>query len=42
MVGNDTLAIVVSNTCMNVASDKPIVARTRLGGRKWVFMERGS
>ncbi len=25
MVGNDTLAIVVSSTCMKVASDRPIV-----------------
>src|SRR5690606_15805454 len=33
MVGNDTLAIVVSSTCMNVASDRPIVASARLGGR---------
>src|SRR5690606_36324533 len=33
MVGSDTLAIVVSSTCMNVASDRPIVASARLGGR---------
>src|SRR5471032_2364748 len=33
MVGNATLAIVVSSTCINVASDRPIVASTRLGGR---------
>ena len=34
MVGNATLAIVVSSTCMKVASDRPIVAITKLGGEK--------
>src|SRR6185437_16844921 len=33
MVGNDTLAMVMSSTCMKVPSDKPIVARVRLAGR---------
>src|SRR5471030_3005905 len=33
IVGNATLAIVVSSTCINVASDRPIVASIRLGGR---------
>jgi len=33
MVGNDTLAMVMSNTCMNVASDNPIVASGKLAGR---------
>src|SRR5476651_348381 len=32
MVGNATLAIVVSSTCINVANASPMVARTRLGG----------
>ncbi len=32
IVGKATLAIVVSSTCMNVASDSPMVASTRLGG----------
>jgi len=38
MVGNDTLAMVVSSTCMKVASDRPTVVNARLGGRKLVLM----
>ena len=38
MVGSDTLAIVVSSTCMNVASDRPIVLSARLGGRNGVVI----
>src|SRR6185437_4755250 len=38
MVGSDTFAIVVSSTCMKVASDSPIVVTARFGGRKWVLM----
>ena len=34
IVGSDTLAIVVSSTCMKVANDSPIVVSTVLGGRK--------
>src|SRR5690606_11946464 len=33
MVGSETLAIVVSSTCMNEASARPRVARATLGGR---------
>lgn len=33
MVGSETLAIVVSSTCMNEASASPSVARPTLGGR---------
>src|SRR5690606_18214252 len=33
MVGSETLAIVVSSTCMNDASARPSVARATLGGR---------
>ena len=32
MVGNETLAMVVSSTCMNDASARPIVASARFGG----------
>ncbi|KWV86344.1 hypothetical protein PFLmoz3_04036 [Pseudomonas fluorescens] len=32
IVGNATLAMVVSSTCIKVASDRPIVAINRLGG----------
>src|SRR6185312_8894464 len=39
MVGNDTFAIVVSSTCMNVAKDRPKVLIARLGGRNWVGIE---
>src|SRR5690349_7557825 len=38
MVGSDTLAMVVSSTCMNVASDRPIVVIAMLGGRNWLLM----
>ncbi|MNP13725.1 hypothetical protein D3C76_1060180 [compost metagenome] len=34
MVDSDTLAMVVSSTCMKHASDRPMVARARLGGVK--------
>src|SRR6185312_11139848 len=34
MVGSETLAMVRSSTCMNVARDKPNVAIGRLAGRK--------
>src|SRR5690606_34851985 len=34
IAGNDTLAMVVSSTCMNDARASPIVASARLGGRK--------
>ncbi len=34
MVGSATLAIVVSSTCMKVASDRPMVHSNRLGGVK--------
>ncbi|RMS18281.1 hypothetical protein ALP75_204584 [Pseudomonas syringae pv. actinidiae] len=34
MVGNATLAIVVSSTCMKVASDRPMVQSNKLGGVK--------
>src|SRR5690606_20737358 len=34
MVGRDTLAMVVSSTCMNEASARPSVARATLGGAK--------
>ncbi|MNS33366.1 hypothetical protein D3C72_654780 [compost metagenome] len=34
MVGSATLAMVVSSTCMNVASDRPMVLSNRLGGVK--------
>jgi hypothetical protein len=34
MVGKATLAMVVSSTCMNVASDSPMVLSNRLGGVK--------
>ena len=33
MVGSDTLAMVMSSTCMKVPSDRPIVASARLAGR---------
>src|SRR5688500_8486613 len=33
MVGNDTLAMVRSNTCMNDASARPSVVNARFGGR---------
>src|SRR5690242_2364762 len=33
IVGNETLAIVRSSTCMKVPSDRPIVASGRLAGR---------
>src|SRR5678816_4946306 len=36
IVGNDTLAIVVSSTCMNDASASPIVASARFGGRNGI------
>lgn len=32
IVGNATLAMVVSSTCMKVARDKPMVAISKLGG----------
>jgi hypothetical protein len=32
MVGNETLAMVVSSTCMNDASARPIVVNARFGG----------
>src|ERR1700744_1255988 len=38
IVGSDTLAIVVSSTCMKIASDKPMVLRARFGGRNGVGM----
>ncbi len=38
IVGSDTLAMVVSSTCMKVASDRPIVLSARLGGRNWVVI----
>src|ERR1700743_903607 len=38
IVGNDTFAIVVSSTCMNVASDNPIVDSARFGGRNSVLI----
>src|SRR5699024_1150585 len=38
MVGNETLAIVVSSTCMNVASARPTVVNPRFGGRKYELM----
>src|SRR6185437_14455197 len=41
MVGSETLAIVVSSTCMKVASDRPIVLSARLGGRNWVVIGVG-
>jgi hypothetical protein len=31
MVGSATLAMVVSSTCMKVASDRPMVVSSRLG-----------
>src|SRR5690349_4732794 len=34
IVGSETLAIVVSSTCMNDASARPSVASARFGGRK--------
>jgi len=34
MVGNATLAMVVSSTCMKVANDSPMVLSSRLGGVK--------
>ena len=34
MAGKDTFAIVVSNTCMKLASARPSVASARLGGAK--------
>src|SRR6185437_4575258 len=34
MVGSETLAMVVSSTCMNEAIAKPTVQRATLGGRK--------
>lgn len=34
IVGSATLAMVVSSTCMKVASDRPMVAINRLGGVK--------
>src|SRR5262245_39466688 len=37
MVDNETLAMVVSSTCMKVASDRPMVANTRLGGVNWAL-----
>ena len=39
IVGSDTLAMVVSSTCMNVASDRPNVLSARLGGRNWAVIE---
>ncbi len=33
IVGNETLAMVMSSTCMNVARHRPIVASGRLAGR---------
>src|SRR6185437_16602516 len=42
MVGNDTLAMVMSSTCMKVPSERPIVASDRLAGRNspsaWVTL----
>ncbi|MNP16114.1 hypothetical protein D3C76_1084970 [compost metagenome] len=37
MVDSDTLAMVVSSTCMKHASDRPMVASARFGGLKWLF-----
>jgi hypothetical protein len=34
IVGSATLAMVVSSTCMKVASDRPMVLSSRLGGRE--------
>ena len=34
IVGSATLAMVVSSTCMKVASDRPMVLSSRLGGVK--------
>ena len=34
MVGSETLAMVMSSTCMNIAIAMPIVASTRFGGEK--------
>src|SRR6476659_1900083 len=36
IVGSETLAIVVSSTCMNDASASPIVASARFGGRNGI------
>jgi hypothetical protein len=38
IVGSETLAMVMSSTCMNVASEMPIVANARLGGRNPVML----
>src|SRR5699024_10534820 len=38
MVGRDTLAMVVSSTCMNVARARPTLVRPGLGGRKYELM----
>src|ERR1700754_180927 len=40
MVGSETFAIVVSSTCMKVASDNPTVDSARFGGRNSVLMEK--
>ncbi|SEK36911.1 hypothetical protein SAMN05216604_102289 [Pseudomonas agarici] len=37
MVGSATLAMVVSSTCIKVASDKPMVLSSKLGGVKEAF-----
>src|SRR5574337_644777 len=41
IVGSETLAIVVSSTCMKVASDRPTVLSARLGGRNGVVIGFG-
>src|SRR5574338_1296728 len=41
MVGSETLAMVVSSTCMKVASDRPTVLSARLGGRNWLLIGFG-
>ena len=41
MVGNETLAMVVSSTCMNDASARPIVVSARFGGRNAARRGRG-
>jgi hypothetical protein len=38
IVGSETLAIVVSSTCMKVASERPKVLKARLGGRNGVVI----